>query len=81
MSPPVGDKLYLHMWNRPPDVWDEWNIGVFATTKDIDEIPGMDYDPLDIPDDAEHTVVEVVPGLMIYANGYDRASLEVVDDG
>ena len=68
------------MWNMPADEWDEWNIGVFATTEDINEIPGMDYDPLIMPDDAEPTVVEVVPGLMIYANGYDRASLEVVND-
>ncbi len=66
-------RLWLHIWNMPADNWDTWNLGLVAATDDIN---GLD---VDVPEDAEHSVVEIVPGLRIYGEGYDRASLEIGD--
>ena len=80
--------MYLHVWNVPAEKWDTRNIGIVSDSADVmDDTdvrmrvfgagPYIDTPRKAYAEELEYTVHEIKPGMEIYAEGYDRASIVV----
>ena len=81
-------KLYIHVFNVDPDEWDTRNVGIVSESPDpmedtdirMDEFghgPFRDTPRVPYEGDLIYEIIELVPGVEIRGNGYDRCSLEV----
>ena len=83
-------KLYLHIWNAPDDDWDTRNVGIVSDSQEpMDDSdvrmrvfgsgPYKDVPRKPHTGELKYEIIELVPGLELYAQGYDRASLVYQD--